>query len=124
MNQKTHTLKNKQGKPIDYLEVAAWHLRNIKKASTTSARFFVDEGFFSTVEDSAFKQGYEATKTAHKILIEGRDPAATAPYFPTQGPFIVNRQRAKMLELEEQVNKNENIIDEYIDTIVALEKHP
>ncbi len=119
-----HTLKDKNGDHIDYLKVAAWYLRNIKKPSTTPASFFVTEGFFSTVDDSAFKQGYEAAKIAYKILAKGEDPAEIAPYFPEQGPFIVNRQRAKMLGLEKRIKNNETIIDEYIETMSALDQHP
>jgi len=121
----THnTLHDKQGNNIDYLEAAAWYFRNIDRPSTTPARFFVEEGFFSTVEDSAFKQGYEAAKIGHKILTLGANPAEIVPYFPAQGPFIVNRKRAKMLGLEEQLKRHKDIIDEYIDTMAALDKQP
>lgn len=121
----THnTLEDDKGGHIDYLKVAAWYLRNIKKPCTTPARFFVEEGFFSTVEDSAFKQGYEAARIADRILSKKENPAEIAVYFPEQGPFIVNRQRAKMLGLEEIIKKNDKIIDEYIDTMLALDQYP
>jgi ABC-type uncharacterized transport system substrate-binding protein len=121
----THnTMVDEKGDHVDYLEVAAWYLRNIHKPETTPAKFLLEEGFFSTVEDSAFKQGYEALMLAHRILTEGVDPGVTPPTFPTKGPFIINRGRARMLGLEEAVSKNEKIIDEFIDTMVALEKHP
>lgn len=119
-----HALKDNKGDPIDSLKVAAWHLRNIKKPSTTPARYFVNEGFLSTVDDSAFRQGYEAAKIAYKILVKGENPAEIEPYFPAQGRFIVNRQRAKMLGLEKIIKNNEKIIDEYIDTMSALDQHP
>jgi putative ABC transport system substrate-binding protein len=119
-----HTLKDSNGDPVDYLKVAAWHLRNIKKPSATPESYFVIEGFLSTVNDSGFRQGYEAAKIAYKILAKGENPAEIAPYFPEQGPFIVNRQRAKMLGLEKIIKTNEKIIDEYVDTMLALEQHP
>lgn len=121
----THsTFHDKNGKYVDYLDASSWYLRNIVKPSTTPVKFFVEEGFFSTVDDSAFKQGYEATKIGIKILAGEINPAEMAPYFPKRGPFVVNRKRAKMLGLEEQVKKNERIIDELIDYMDALERHP
>jgi hypothetical protein len=60
----------------------------------------------------------------HKILTGEINPAEFPPYFPQQGPFIVNRKRAEMLGLQEQLRKNKDIIDEYIDYMKALETHP
>ncbi len=120
----THnTLKDEKGNHVNYLKASSWYLRNIQKPEVVVAKFGVEEGFLCTVDDSAFKQGYEAMKLAHKILV-GANPAELSVYSPTRGPFIVNRKRAKMLGLENSIRKNEEIIDEYINEMVALEKYP
>ncbi len=118
-----NTLKDEKGNHVDYLWVTSWHLRHIKKPEITPAIFMVKEGFLSTVDDSAFKQGYEAMGLAHKILL-GAKPAELPVYSPTRGPFIVNRQRAQMLGLEDAVKANSKIIDEYVDQMGALNKYP
>ncbi|MBU0484400.1 MAG: hypothetical protein KKB30_07800 [Proteobacteria bacterium] len=121
----THnTLKDEKGVGVDYLVVAAWHLKNIKKPEVTPANFLVIEGFLCTVDDSAFNQGYEATKMAHLILAEGISPAEIPALYPSRGPFIVNRKRAKMLGLEASIEENKDIIDQYVDEMVALDKQP
>ena len=112
----THnTLKDSDGKHVNYMDVANWHLKNIHKPELVTAAFGVKEGFLATVDDSAFNQGYEAVKMAHSILSGGKSPANISSYAPPQGPFIVNRWRAKMLGLEEQLKENEGIIDQLID---------
>ena len=112
----THnTLRNKDGNHVDYLDVARWHLKNIHKPEIVAAAFSVKEGFLSTVDDSAFNQGYEAVKIAHSILSEGKNPAEISSYAPAQGPFIVNSWRAKMLGLEDRIKEQSEIIDQLID---------
>lgn len=112
----THnTLRDAQGKHVDYLEVINWYLKNIKKPEVTVASHMVKEGLLATVDDSPFNQGYEATKVAHAILAEGKKPAEIASYPPAQGPFVVNRWRAKMLGLEKSVEENAAIIGKIID---------
>ncbi len=121
----THnTLIDRKGEHVDYLKAASWYLNNIRKPEFTAARFLVIEGFLSTVDDSAFKQGYEAVRIANKILSHNADPSEMSAYFPPKGPFIINRKRAEMLGLEKEIQENKNIIDEYVETISAFDKYP
>lgn len=120
----THnTLQDKEGNYVDYLLVTAWYLKNVLKPELVPANFMVMEGLLCTVDDSAFKQGYEAMELAHRIL-GGERPADIPVSSPTRGPFIVNRSRAVMLGLEDSIKENDKIIDEYIDEMQALEKYP
>ena len=119
-----HTIKDKNHKSVDPLKAIAWYLRNIKKFDCGPTRDIVEEGILLTVEDSAFNQGYEAAKMAYQILEKGKNPAEMASYFPAPGPFIVNRERAKMLGIEYSIEENKKLIDVYIDSALALEKYP
>ena len=118
-----NTLRDGEGKPVDQLEIGAWYLRNIKKPGTSHEKQFVTEGILSSIDDSGFKQGYEATKIAYQILEKGKNPADISVYAPEKGPFIVNRERARMLGLDEIIN-NSPLIDEYVEKSLALERHP
>lgn len=112
----THnTLKDENGKHVDYLEAARWYLENIRKPEITVSGHIVKEGMLATVDDSAYNQGYEAVKLAHRILSEGMKPAELPSYAPGRGPFIVNRWRAEMLGLSNNIKKNQEIIDELWD---------
>ena len=117
-----NTIKDEKGNPVDQLKLGAWYLRNIKKPDASNAKQFVREGILCAVDDSGFKQGYEAAKMAYLILEENRDPADMPSYAPERGPFIVNRERAEMLGLKHVIEDNP-LIDEYIDRALALEKN-
>ncbi len=73
------------------------------------------------VDDSGFKQGYEAVKTAYQILIKRKNPANIPVHAPERGPVIVNRQRANMLGVD---ISGKAFIEEFFDNALALEKYP
>jgi ABC-type uncharacterized transport system substrate-binding protein len=117
-----NTIKSAQGEPLDQLELGAWYLRNIKKPECAhGGSQFVIEGMLLVVDDSGYKQGYEAVRVANSILKDGKKPGEIAVYAPARGPVIVNRERAKMLGISITPDMG---IEEYIDTCLALEKFP
>lgn len=116
----THnTLKDDQGEHVNYLDVAVWYFKNIRKPEVTPANFFVKEGFLSTVDDPGFNQGYEAVKMAHSILSGQEKPSEMSSYAPGQGPFVVNRWRARRLGIEDLIVQHSEIIDQVIDESAA-----
>ncbi|MEW6733321.1 MAG: ABC transporter substrate binding protein [Acidobacteriota bacterium] len=116
-----NTIKDDNGQPVDQLEIGSWYLKNIKKPECAHEKQFGVEGMLSVIDDSGYKQGYEAVKMLYTILEEGRRPAELPTTAPEQGPFIVNRERAKMLGL---VLTNDMGIEEYIDNALALKRFP
>lgn len=116
-----NTLKDEQGKPVDQLKAGAWYLRNIKKPDCGHEKQFVQEGMLLVVDDSGFKQGYEAVRMAHMILHEKKSPASIRVIAPTRGAIIANRQRAQMLGIN---LSGKDFIEEYVDKALALEKYP
>ena len=116
-----NTIKDANGKPVDQMEIGAWYLENIKKPDAAQERQFVTEGILCAVDDSGFKQGYEAVKLAYQILEEGKSPADLSSYAPERGPFIVNRQRAEMLGIYDKVKDNP-LVEEYVEKAMALDK--
>lgn len=117
-----NTLKDKEQKSVDQLEIGAWYLRNIKKPDASHEKQFVIEGILSCVDDSGFKQGYEAVKIVDQILEEGKKPADIPVYAPEKGPFIVNRERAKDLGIMHLIDNNP-LIEAHIDESLALKKY-
>ena len=117
-----NTLRNADGKTVEQLEVGRWYLTNIKKPDIAHERHFVKEGILSAVEDSGYKQGYEAMRIADRILANGEKPAEISVYAPEQGPFIINSERARALGIENRV-VNHPLVEETIDFCLAL-KHP
>ena len=117
-----NTIKDSNGKPVDQMKIGAWYLENIKKPDAAHERQFVKEGILCAVDDSGFKQGYEAVKLAYQILEEGKKPAEMSSYAPDRGPFIVNRQRAAMLGLDGNLKDN-TLIDEYVERAMALDQN-
>ena len=116
-----NTIKDDLGNPVDQLKIGAWYLRNIKKPDCAHEKQFAQEGILLVVDDSGFKQGYEAVKTAYQILEEGKNPANIPARAPERGPVIVNRQRANILGVD---ISNKAFIEEFIDSALALEKYP
>ncbi|MFH0984416.1 MAG: ABC transporter substrate binding protein [Candidatus Omnitrophota bacterium] len=116
-----NTLKDPSGKAVDPLEASAWYLKNVKKPDCTDEKQFVEEGVLIAVDDSGFKQGYEAVKIAHQILFEKKDPAVIPVVAPYRGAVMVNRQRAGMLGVD---LSSQAFIEEYVDKSLALEKYP
>ena len=116
-----NTIKDDLGNPVDQLKIGAWYLRNIKKPDCAHEKQFAKEGILLVVDDSGFKQGYEAVKTAYQILEKGENPDNTPVRAPERGPVIVNRQRANMLGID---ISGKAFIEEFIDSALALEKYP
>lgn len=117
-----NTLRTPNGQTVEQLDVGRWYLTNIKKPDIAHERHFVKEGILSAVEDSGFKQGYEAMRVADRILRGGEKPARIAIYAPEQGPFIINTERARELGIEDRI-LNHPLVEETIDFSLAL-KHP
>lgn len=114
-----NTLKDANGKPVDQLEIGAWYLRHIKKPDVGHEKQFVVEGVLCAVDDSGFKQGYEAVKVAHGILKKGENPAVIPVYAPDRGPFVVNLERAEMLGILQLVAASP-LIEERVEKMLAL----
>ena len=115
------TLKDDDSTSVDSLKVAAWYLTNIKNPEVSPEKQFVQEGMLLTVDDSGFKQGYEAGRVADMILHQKKNPADIGVVAPSRGAVILNSQRAKMLGIDVL---GKDFIEEYIKTSVALEKYP
>ncbi len=118
-----NTLKDDQGNSIDQMQAGAWYLRNIKKPDTGHERQFVVEGILCCIDDSGFKQGYEAVRLVNRILNGKENPAEISIYAPDQGPFIVNRERAEMLNMGLATEKSP-FVEEYISSALALKRYP
>lgn len=116
-----NTIKDDLGNPVAQLKLGAWYLRNIKKPDCRHEKQFAKEGILLVVDDSGFKQGYEAVKTAYQILEKGKNTDNTPVRAPERGPVIVNRQRANMLGVD---ISGKAFIEEFIDSALALEKYP
>jgi ABC-type uncharacterized transport system substrate-binding protein len=116
-----NTIKDEEGNPVDQMELGAWYLRNIKKPDCAHEKQFAQEGILLVVDDSGYKQGYEAVKVVHEILNEGKDTALIPARAPERGPIIVNKQRAEELGIE---LADKDFIEEYIEVSYALEKFP
>jgi putative tryptophan/tyrosine transport system substrate-binding protein len=118
-----NTIKDEHGNPVPQLQLGAWYLRNINKPDIGHERQFVVEGLLSVVDDSGFKQGYEAVRIANRIIRYGANPAFITSYAPERGKFIINLERAKMLGLESLI-KNSSLVEGTIDRALALEAYP
>jgi ABC-type uncharacterized transport system substrate-binding protein len=116
-----NTLKDENGMVLDQLDAGAWYLQNIIKPDVGHEKQFAEEGVLIAVDDSGFKQGYEAVKIMQQILEKGKKPSEISPYAPDRGAVIVNKQRAKMLGIEKQIENNP-LVKEYIEHALALEK--
>jgi putative ABC transport system substrate-binding protein len=114
-----NTIQDDQGRVVDPMELGAWYLQNVKKPDCAQERQFAIEGMLLTVDDSGFKQAYEAMKDAHDILTGLRVPGEIPARAPSRGPIIVNRERARMLGLD---LAGADFVEEYIDSALAL--HP
>jgi len=118
-----NTLRDQRGEVVDQLVAGAWYLRHIHKPDIAQERQFVQEGMLCAVDDSGYKQGYEAVRIAHRILAEGADPAHISVYAPDRGPFVINLQRAKMLGLL-SVMEHSPLVEEFIPEALALKARP
>ena len=116
-----NTLKDNKGDPVDSFLAGAWYLANSKKPEAVPEGQFVKEGLLLTVDDSGYKQAYEAGRMADMILHQKKSPAEIAVIAPTRGAIMVNRQRAAMLGLDVS---NKDFIEEFVEKSAALEKYP
>jgi len=62
-----NTLKDADGRSVDQLEAGAWYLRNIGIPGVGHEKQFVEEGILCAVDDSGYKQGFEAVRIAKQI---------------------------------------------------------
>jgi putative ABC transport system substrate-binding protein len=115
-----NTLKDAGGGVVDPLEVSAWYLDHIRKPECSDEKQFVQEGMLCTCDDSGYNQAYEAMKMGWRILRKGAAPGGMAVKAPPRGPFIVNRQRARMLGIAITPGAG---AEETIETALALEKN-
>lgn len=114
------TLKDDQGHYVDMLTVGKWYLENIKKPEASPSDQFVREGMLLTANDSGYNQAFQAFEMAYDILEQGLNPGRIRTKTPPRGPYMVNRQRAKMLGISLQGKMD--IIEEVVDSALALEK--
>ncbi|MGH1486464.1 MAG: ABC transporter substrate-binding protein [Cellvibrionaceae bacterium] len=113
-----NTLKDKNGKPVNSMEIGAWYLRNIKKPEISDEEHFIIEGMLAAVSDSGVRQGYQAMNIAIRIM-KGEKPSTIAVTAPKYGDYVVNKERAKMLGVYEKI-KNREKIESWIDEALAL----
>lgn len=118
-----NTLRDANNTPVAQLEIGAWYLRNINKPDISHERQFVVEGMLCAVDDSGYKQGFEAIRIAYRILTGKEKPAEIAVYTPDPGRFVVNLERAKMLGFLERITSNP-LVEEQVNEALALKKHP
>ncbi|MBF0379663.1 MAG: hypothetical protein HQL69_01515 [Magnetococcales bacterium] len=118
-----NTIKDEMGRSVPQLQLGAWYLRNINKPDIGHEKQFVEEGLLGAVDDSGYKQGYEAVRIANRIIGKGANPAFISSYAPSRGKFIVNLQRAKMLGLDHLIKGNP-IVEETIERALALDTYP
>jgi len=114
-----NTLKDAAGRAVPQLEAGAWYLTHVRKPDIGHERQFVVEGILCAVDDSGFRQGYEAVRVAHRILDGGEDPAQIAVYAPPPGDFVVNVARARMLGLLEVFDASE-LVEDRVARMLAL----
>ncbi|MDE1465670.1 ABC transporter substrate-binding protein [Spartinivicinus poritis] len=113
-----HTLKDNQNKSVDPLAVGSWYLEHIKRPDVAHERQFVEAGILAAVDDSGYKQAFEAMHVAHRIL-QGESPATIRVYAPERGARLLNRKRAAMLGYS-ALEKNNALVEEYIEHAHAM----
>ena len=112
------TLVDSRGEHVDMLTVGRWYLENIKKPEASHEDQFVREGMLLTANDSGFNQAFTAFEMAYDILEQGLDPGRIRTRTPAKGPFLVNSQRAKALQIS--LKDKMYLIDEVINESLAL----
>ncbi|SCA63786.1 Uncharacterized protein SCG7109_BD_00050 [Chlamydiales bacterium SCGC AG-110-M15] len=112
------TLMNDEGKHVPMLEVGNWYLSNIRIPETSHEGQFVKEGMLCTANDSGYNQGFEAARIALDILGGNAKAKNTPVITPKRGPFMVNTQRAKSLDIS--LVDNMDIIEELVHESAAL----
>lgn len=113
-----NTLKDKNDRLIEQMEAGAWYLQNIQKPDCSDVKQFVMEGILLVVDDSGFKQGYEAVRYANEILRHNKQPGQMPVTMTPRGAIMVNRVRAAQLGIAlDQVD----FIEEFVDYSLALQ---
>jgi ABC-type uncharacterized transport system substrate-binding protein len=92
----------------------------VHKPECAHEKQFAIEGMLCVCDDSGYNQGFEAVTLVDRILHKGEDPARIAVVAPPRGPFIVNRERAKMLGVDVPAAAG---VEVYIDKARALEEN-
>ena len=115
-----NTLRDDEGRLVDQMDAGAWYLRHIHRPDVSHERHFVLEGMLCAVDDSGYKQGYEAMQIGHRIVSGGEAPAAIPVRAPERGAFVVNLQRAADLGLDTRIAASP-LIEERIDKAMALQ---
>ncbi len=113
-----NTLKDENGRPIDPMAAGAWYLEHIKKPDCADQRQFILEGILLGVDDSGFKQGYEAVRYVVEIIKNNKPPGQLSVKTPERGSIMVNRIRAKQLGIPLD---QANFVEEFIDRSLAEE---
>lgn len=112
------TLRDANGRHVDMLIVGRWYLENIHVPEVSHEDQFVREGMLLTANDSGFNQGYAAFEMAHLILDRGVNPARMPVRTPDRGPYLVNQNRARQLDIS--LKDAMHMIDEVVTESVAL----
>ncbi|MBF0595672.1 MAG: hypothetical protein HQL22_12010 [Candidatus Omnitrophica bacterium] len=115
------TIKDDDGSAVDTLKVAAWYLTNVKKPEAAAEGHLVQTGLLVAVDDSGYKQGYEAGKMADMILHGKKSPAGIPVLTPARGPIMVNKLRAQTLGID---LTGKDFIEQAVSGSKALEKYP
>jgi putative ABC transport system substrate-binding protein len=115
-----NTIQDEQGRVLDQLDVGAWYLQNIHRPDCAQEKQFAVEGLLLTVDDSGFKQAFDAMTMADEILRGARRPGEIPVRAPARGPIIVNRERARMLGLDLAAA---SFVEEFVDSALALHRH-
>nr|CRH05533.1 exported protein of unknown function [Candidatus Magnetococcus massalia] len=113
------TLKDDRGRTVPETEITRWFTDTIPKPSLTDVRYLVEMGLLAVREDSGFKQSYRAMKIAHEVLHNRADPAQLPAVSPEPGQFLVNRERARALGLE-QLFLQSGVVEGWIDQPVEV----
>jgi ABC-type uncharacterized transport system substrate-binding protein len=92
-----NALKDEQGVYVIGEDVVRWHLEHVRLPEATGFESFVRQGLLCAVDDSLYKQAFEAVAMAHDRLENRVSPTAYPPRAPARGPTIVNMQRARVL---------------------------
>ena len=80
--------------------VFEWYLTNINKPEAVGLYSDVHSGMLCNVEDSPFKQGYEAGKIGIKIILNESKPGQIGVLTPDPGPSSINKKRAKKFGID------------------------
>lgn len=116
-----NTLRDDQGRVVDQMTAGAWYLKTIIKPECSDARQFSLEGMLLVVDDSGFKQGYEAVHYAEEILRNNKPPAELPVKAPERGAVMANRKRAAQLGISLDAA---HFVEEIVEQSIALENKP